>query len=220
MKRQPQIIAAGLLLAVSAFGQPVPTPDATSLPPEPTEAGVEEWALSASAYAYFVPDDDNYVQPTLVADRGRVHLEARHNYEAPDTSSVWLGYNFAGGDTLAWELTPMLGGVFGETDGVAPGFKASLGWRMLEIYSEGEYFIDSEDSSENFLYNWSELVLVPAEWIRFGLVTQRTRAYEGDRDIQRGLLAGFSYRAVDVTGYLFNPDDDELTFVFALGLSF
>ena len=34
----------------------------------------------------------------------------------------------AGGEKLAWEFTPMLGGVFGVTTGIAPGYKGSLSW--------------------------------------------------------------------------------------------
>ena len=58
------------------------------------------------------------------------------------------------------------------------------------------------------------------DWFWFGLVTQRTRAYESHRDIQRGLLLGVTYKKVDVGAYFFNPDDEEPTFVIAVGLSF
>ena len=182
---------------------------ATTGAPTDTSDDVKEesWSFSASAYTYVVPDDRNYVQPTFTADHGWVHLEARYNYEALETASAWLGYNFSGGDKLPWEITPMVGGVFGDTAGIAPGYKGSLGWWKLELYSEGEYLFDAGSSSDNFLFNWSELTLAPVERFRFGMVTQRTRAYQTDRDIQRGLIAGFSFRSVDVTGYVFNPDD-------------
>jgi hypothetical protein len=155
----------------------------------------------------------------FVADREWLHLEARFNYEDRETGSLWIGYNFSGGETVEWELTPILGGVFGNTTGIAPGYEGSLSWRMLEFYSEGEYVI-TDDSSERFLYNWSELTLAPAEWFRFGLVTQRTRAYQTNRDIQRGLLVGFSYKQADFTTCLFNPDDEKPTFVMAVGVNF
>ena len=195
----------------------VPLSTATNTPPDADE---EAWSFSASAYTYVVPDDSNYVQPTFTADRGWLHLEARYNYEALDAGSAWIGYNVGGGETLEWELTPMLGGVFGDTTGIAPGYKGSLGWRGLELYSEGEYVFDTSESSDSFFYNWSELTLAPVEWFRFGLVTQRTRVYQTDRDIQRGLLAGFSFKAASLTGYVFNPDDEEATFVIAVGLTF
>jgi hypothetical protein len=194
-----------------------PAPAATSTPPE---ADDKAWSFAASASTYFVPDDRNYVQPTFMADRNWLHLEARYNYEALDTGSVWVGYNLSGGETLAWEFTPMLGGVFGDTTGIAPGYKGSLSWLWLELYSEGEYVFDTRSSSDRFFYNWSEVALAPAEWFRFGMVTQRTRVYKTDRDIQRGVLAGFSFSKVSLTGYVFNPDEDKPTFVFAVGLTF
>ena len=89
------------------------------------------------------PTTANYVQPTFTADRGWLHLEARYNYEALDTGSAWVGYNFSGGEKLAWEFTPMIGGVFGDTTGIAPGYKGSLSWWKLELYSEGEYVFDT-----------------------------------------------------------------------------
>src|SRR5215212_11237814 len=70
------------------------------------EADEKQWAFSASVYTYFVPNDRDYLQPTLTADYDALHLEARYNYEALDTASAWVGYNYAGGDKLAWEITP------------------------------------------------------------------------------------------------------------------
>jgi len=57
-------------------------------------------------------------------------------------------------------------------------------------------------------------------WLRFGLVTQRTRAYRTDRDIQRGFLVGLSYKQLSFTTYVFNPDESSPTLVFACGLTF
>ena len=197
------------------FASANPLAQTTTSPPDDNA-----WSFSASAYTYVVPDSENYVQPTFTADRGWLHLEARYNYEALDTGSAWVGYNFSGGEKLAWEFTSMLGGVFGDTAGIAPGYKGSLGLWKLELYSEGELVFDAGESSDSFFYNWSELTLAPMDWFRFGLVTQRTRAYESDRDIQRGLLVGFTYKKVDLSAYLLDPDADTPTFVFAVGLDF
>jgi hypothetical protein len=153
-------------------------------------------------------------------DHDWLHLEARYDYEDRETGSVWVGYNFSGGDKLAWEFTPMLGGVFGNTDGVAPGYKGSLSWWKLELYSEAEYVFDTGDSADNFFYTWSELSLSPVDWFRFGLVVQRTKLYQTDYDIQRGLLVGLSYKKVDFTTYVFNPDASRPTIVLGLGVSF
>jgi hypothetical protein len=211
----PALTALALLAccAAHAWGQTPPPAQVAASPASPT------WSFSAAVYTYLVPDDSNYAQPTFTADRDGLHLEARYNYENLETGSVWVGYNFGGGEKLAWELTPLLGGVFGETTGIAPGYKGSMSWRKIELYSEGEYVLDAGEASDSFFYNWSELTLAPVEWFRGGLVTQRTRVYQTDRDIQRGILLGMTYEKLDVTTYLFNPDDSKPTVVVAVTVS-
>jgi len=177
------------------------------------------WSFSAAAFTYALSDNRHYVQPTFTANQGWLHLEARSNYEGLNTGSAWLGVNFSGGTTLEWELTPMFGAVFGDTSGFAPGLKASLGWRKLELYGESEWVVDSNNVEDSFFYNWSELSLAPAEWYRFGVVIQRTRVYQSDREIQRGVIAGVSFKPVNITGYVFNPDKDT-RFVLAVELTF
>jgi hypothetical protein len=184
------------------------------------EADEKTWSFSVSASTYIVPDDQEYVQPTFIADRGWLHLETRYNYENLETGSVWVGYNFGGGEKLEWEFTPMLGGVFGNTTGIAPGYKLSLAYWKFELSSEGEFVFDTGNSEGSFFYNWSELSLSPVDWFRFGLVGQRTRAYQAGVDIQRGLLVGFSYKKIDFTTYVFNLDQGKPTWVFAAGVSF
>jgi hypothetical protein len=203
------VLPAGAALAQPPSSEPVST----------AASDERAWSFSAHAYAYIQPDDDNYLQPTFAADRERLHLEARYNYEDLDTGSVWAGYNFSVGEKVAFEATAMLGGVFGDTTGVAPGYEASLSWRKLELYSEGEYVFDANDSSSSFLYTWSELTWAPVDWSRLGLVVQRSKVYHTDREIQRGFLVGLSAKRVDFTAYVFNPDRSP-TVVLALGLRF
>src|SRR5215467_4723594 len=211
------ILACLVLCAGSAWAQ---TGGTNSSPPVLENEAEKSWSFGASIYGYFVPDSPDYAQPTITADHHWLHLEARYNYEDLETGSVWLGYNFSGGEKLAWELTPMLGGVFGHTTGIAPGYKGSLSWWKLELFSEGEYVFDTRDASGSFFYNWSELTLAPVTWLRFGLVTQRTRAYQTDREIQRGVLIGFQVRKMSLTTYVFNPDESKPTVVVAAALNF
>jgi len=190
------------------------TGSALAQPAEPA------WEISASLYAYSPPDSQSYLQPTIRADRGKLHLEARHNYEALDTGSVWIGYNLSFGEELKLDLTPMLGAVFGKTNGLAPGYELTLSWRKFQFYSEGEYVFDKDVSSDSYFYMWSEVTYAPVEWFQFGLVGQRTRAYQTEVDTQRGLLARFIYKKMDLTGYVFNPGTDYPTYVVSVNVSF
>jgi hypothetical protein len=211
------LLAAGPARAQAQAPAPAGAVPAQASPADPAE---KQWSFSAAVSGYFLPDDTDYAQPAVTADRGRLHLEARYNYEDRETGSAWIGYNLSVGDSVTLEFTPMMGAVFGNTAGVAPGYRASLAWRMLQLYSETEFVIDAGDPADSFLYTWSEFEVAPRDWCRFGLVVQRTKAYQTEFDIQRGFFAGVSYRRTDVTAYVFNPDADRPTVVVAVGVSF
>jgi hypothetical protein len=216
-RRTLTILAAALvLLAGDTSGQTT-----TSSPPSPSpDAAQSAWSFNASAYTYLVPDSENYVNPNFTADRGRLHLEARYNYEAQKAGSLWVGRNFEVGDKLVLAVTPMVGGVFGDLNGIAPGYNLSLSYCKVELSSQTEYVFDLQDRSGNFFYTWSELTYSPVEWFRAGLVVQRTKAYETEFDIQRGLLAGFSYKKLDFTAHAFNFGWTDPTVVLAVAVNF
>lgn len=184
------------------------------------EEDAKTWAFGASAYSFYVPGGGDYVQPTLTADRGQLHFEGRHNYENLDTSSAWFGLNYSMGEAVRFDVTPMLGAVVGKTDGWAPGYKATLSWNGLTAYSEGEYVFDRNTKEDSFFYSWNELTVAPVDWLRVGFVGQRTRLYQTDRSIQRGLLVGASYKRVGITAHVFNPDQDDPIYVLSVSLSF
>jgi hypothetical protein len=71
-----------------------------------------------------------------------------------------------------------------------------------------------------FFYNWNELTYSPVEWMRAGLVSQRTRAYHTVLNVQRGLLLGFSHNRFDFTTYVFNAGWTDPTVVFSLAVKF
>jgi len=178
----------------------------------------KQWSFSLAASGYIVPHDGSYASPTFTADRRWLHLEARYNYEDQETGSLWAGYNLSAGSKLVFEATPMLGAVFGNTSGIAPGGRLSLTYERIRLSSEIEYVFDIADKHQNFLYSWNELVYSPTDWFHAGLVAQRTRAYHTSLNVQRGVSAGFSHKKVDFTTYILNAGWTEPAVV--LGLSF
>ncbi len=102
-----------------------------------------QWEYALSTSTYLVLNGRDYANPNFVADRNWLHIEARYNYEALKTGSIWLGYNFGFGDKLVLEVTPMLGGVFGDSTGIAPGYTVSLSYKWIELFTQGEYFINA-----------------------------------------------------------------------------
>jgi hypothetical protein len=71
------------------------------------------------------------VSPEFSADRGWLHLEVRYNNEVLNTGSLWAGYNFVAGKTLVLDVTPMVGGVFGNLNGVSPGYLITLTYKRF-----------------------------------------------------------------------------------------
>ena len=62
--------------------------------------------------------------------------------------------------------------------------------------------------------------MTPVDWFRFGVAVQRTKAYETEFDIQRGLFAGVSFKRANVGAYFFDAGGDRPTVVLSFGASF
>ena len=208
-----------LSLSVGTSGQIAQATIPATSPADAREEEARKWSFSAAIYTYIVPDQHDYVQPTITADHDWLHLEARYNYETLDSGSMWIGYNFAGGEKIEWEVTPMLGGVLGNTVGVAPGYRGHVSWWKVTLFSEGEYVFDTRESSDSFFYNWSELTLAPLDWLHLGIAGQRTRAYGNDRNVQFGLVLGLKYKWLALSTYVFNPTESKPTVVISVSVT-
>jgi hypothetical protein len=80
-----------------------------------TDRNETKWEFSLSSLTYLAQHERDYANPNFTADYDGLHLEARYNYEALKTGSVWIGYNFPSfsiGRDLEVNATPMLGGIF------------------------------------------------------------------------------------------------------------
>jgi hypothetical protein len=178
------------------------------------------WVFNASVYAYAPPDQSDYLQPTITADHGGLHLEGRYNYEAINTASLWAGVNLGTGHKLRLNVTLMGGAVFGDVNGIAPGTEITLSFGPLSLFSQGEYVIDIQNKSGDFFYNWSQFTWQTTDWLQLGLVAQRTRAYQTARDIQRGFFAGLTVKRFTFDAYVFDPDKASPTWVVSAGVGF
>ena len=124
----------------------------TNVPLEVADETAEsEWECSLSISTYLVQNGRDYANPNLVVDRDWLHLEARYNYEAIKTGSLWLGYNFSVGKKLALEATPMLGGVFGDITGIAPGYTTVAELRADRVLYSRRVFLRCWNSFREFL---------------------------------------------------------------------
>lgn len=222
-----RIIAVLIVLAASCGWSQSPAPSPSQVKPQPHSAAAKPatptgapWEYSLTLDGYIIEDEDGYASPTFTADHSWLHLEARYNYENFRTGSLWAGYNFSWGKTWQLSVAPMIGGVFGGTNGIAPGCEASLTWKKLTFSIDNEYVFDTTSKSGNFYYSWPQVTYQPLDWLKFGGVAQHTKVFQTTFDTQRGFFVGFLHKDLEFTTYVFNPGTSGTSVVLEMGTSF
>ena len=175
---------------------------------------------SVTGFYYAMRDEPDFGVGVGMINRGALHLEGRYNYEVHDAGSLFAGWNFSGGDTVTWQVTPIIGALVGGARGVIPGVEASVAYEAFDAYVEAEYVDDRQNRDDRYFYAWSELGWKPVEWLRLGLVGQRTHTVHTDRDLQRGLFAQFLFGRTTLAVYAFNPDSGSHYVIGAIGVQF
>jgi hypothetical protein len=175
---------------------------------------------AVTGYYYAMRDQPDFGVGVATVDHGALHLEARYNYEVRNAGSAFVGWKFSGGDAVTWQVTPIVGGMFGAARGIVPGVEASVAWRSLDAYIEAEYVDDRSEPGNSYYYAWTELGWRAVEWLRVGLVGQRTRAVDVGRELQRGLFAQITVERMTLGVYAFNPDSSARYAIVSLGASF
>jgi len=173
----------------------------------PAPARETPWAVGLSLTGNFFPSgtQSDFVQPTLTVDHGWLHLEARYAYEALRTGSVWIGWNFAWGDSVTFALTPMFGVVFGLAKGVASGIEWDLSWGPLELTSTNEFVFDFANWGASDFNDWAELRVWPWQWLKLGVALTHTRAIQLSYPAQWGPLVGVKFWKINAAVYWMNP---------------
>ena len=178
------------------------------------------WSFSATGYYNILPGSENSLTLIGTADHKALHLEPRYNYEGLNTGSLFAGWKFETEGKMNLAVTPMIGFVFGDLKGIAPGLELELSYKLLDFYSESEYMIDYSDGQSNYFYTWSELGISPFETFRVGISAQRTRLYQTGLDFQRGLFAEYNFWKLTAGFHYFNPFSTDYFFIASLNVAF
>lgn len=201
-KRALDVLGA-LVIAIALSGPLLAQGTATQ---PATDKSADPWEYTITVDGYIVPDSTGYASPVFTADNDW-HFEARYNYENLDTGSLWFGYNFDfGKKNLTLTMTPMLGGVMGQTTGIAPGLEITLDYKKIEFYAASEYVFDTSKTAGSFFYSWPQLTYKPFKRFRIGAVAQHTKVYHTSLNTQWGFLVGTSLKKMDFTAYVFDPE--------------
>jgi len=164
-----------------------------------------QWEFSLWGDYVLKPDNGSYFNPTFYADNKSLRIEGRYNYEALNTASVFAGWKFYTGKTLTIEAIPMLGMVFGQTNGVAPALEAQVQFKQFDFYSESEYVIDFAGKENSFFSTNTELAYRICKPVRVGLAALRTKLYQTAFNVQRGVFGEFYFGRCRAGFYYYDP---------------
>jgi hypothetical protein len=196
------LVGLGACCALAALASPAHGQLALGQPPG-------QWRANAIAF-YAIGTDPDFGMAVLAADRGALHLEARYNYEELDTFSGWIGRTFTAGSDLRIGVGPMVGGVVGELNGIAPGLRLAAMWRRFFFYSESEYVVALGGDDTSFFYSWSQWSWIPRDWLVVGVSVQRLRVTDTGRWVDVGPAVGVSLGRTMLQGFLFDPFSDDM----------
>ena len=178
------------------------------------------WRFSAWAEVFILPGEKDYFNPTFYARHNTLHLEGRYNYEDRNTASIWAGRRFKFGRGVEFVLVPMAAVVFGNTNGMAPGFEAEITYRKFDFYSEAEYLFDFSTRENNFFYMYSELAVRPVKPLRTGFVVQRTKLIETKFEVQRGIFAEYYFGKFRAGIFYFDPFSSDHFWIASVSIDF
>jgi hypothetical protein len=186
----------------------------TSTPPQ------NDWRFSAWAELFIIPGEQDFLNPTFYARHNKLHLEARYNYEDFQTTSLWAGRRFEFGKDMKFVFVPMAGVVFGNTNGMAPGLEMEIIYKKFDFYSESERVFDFHTKDNNFFYQYGELAMRPVKAIRAGMVVQRTRVVDTERELQRGAFAEYYYKSFRAGVFAFGPFSEARYWIASVSIDF
>src|SRR3984957_7081716 len=149
-------------------------PSTAIVKPQPSP---DSWSFTTYIDGYIAPHSSFLASPIFTADHDQLHLEARYGYEDRYLGSLWAGYNFTAGTSLKLALTPMLGVVFGQQTGVAPGLEGSLSYKRFYFSSSAQYVFAVKNRQSNFFYGWPQLAYAQRKWFRPGSPDQHAKVF-------------------------------------------
>jgi hypothetical protein len=148
------------------------------------------------------------------------YIEARYNYENLNTASLYFGRSFTIEKKAAIEITPMLGGVVGQTNGISPGFNFRLEYNLFSTSTQCQYTIDLKDIKSSFFWDWTNFYFNFSEHFGIGGAVQILIPQSGDQLYSAGPTLRLSYKKLAAEIYVYNFWERQPTYAVAIEYAF
>ena len=150
----------------------------------------------------------------------KFYLEARYNYENLNTASLYFGRSFAFDKKAFIEITPMLGGVVGATNGISPAFNLFLGYKSFSSVTQCQYTIDLKDTKNSFFWDWTNFYFTFSDHFALGGAVQMLIPQSGKGIYNVGPMVRLSYDRLAAEMYVYNFWLHQPTYALAIQYSF
>jgi hypothetical protein len=141
------------------------------------------------------------------------YIEARGNYEAINSASLYFGKIFKEKALISYSIIPIAGLVVGTFNGGSVGANIGLDYKRISFSSQSQYTFSIENRATNFTYSWSDLTYQLKEWVYAGVSLQQTRGV-----FEKGMLVRGVYKNFSIPLYVFNLTTRERYFVLGLNV--
>jgi hypothetical protein len=142
--------------------------------------------------------------------------EARYNYEATQSFSLYAGKTFSREDSLSYSFTPLAGIVVGKFRGGSLGMNLTVERKSWTFSSVLQYTLSVENRKDNFGFSWSELGYQATPHLYVGVALQQTCLYQAASKWEPGIQVSFAYKKWVFPVYAFSPTDSKRYFVMGI----
>ena len=178
------------------------------------QAHTQSSAMVEQYYYTRTPGTDAMMTPMAnFTSANNWYGEARYNFDEINTFSLYAGRKFSGTGNVAWEATPLIGGLMGQMTGGSVGMNVGADYRKLFFLSQSQYSFSIENATDKYFYKWSELGYNATSWLYAGVAVQQTNIYRSAGKLEPGCMIGFSFKNWSIPLYAFNTDRNERYFV-------
>jgi hypothetical protein len=144
---------------------------------------------------------------------GNWYIEARGNYEAIHSASIYFGKVFGKKGLISYSIIPIAGLVMGSFNGASVGANVALDYEKVSFASQSQYTFSIENRATNFTYSWSDLTYQLKGWVSAGISLQQTRGL-----FEKGILIRGVYKNLSMPLYVFNPATNDRYFVIGINV--
>jgi hypothetical protein len=164
---------------------------------------------------YYLGENRPFCWAPVVGYRtpGDWYTEARGNYEAIGSASLYFGKTFRKKALISYSITPIAGLVAGSFNGGSVGVNFVMDYKKISFSSQSQYTFSTENRAINFTYSWSDLTYQLKGWMSAGVSLQQTKGL-----FEKGILVRGAYKNWSIPLYVFNPATRERYFVLGLNV--